>query len=118
MSKFENLEYADELLKIQYKYVEGDTEPLNQDEIDDLVEILRKELEIINGERDDILENEEVLTRLKEMQENHLQYEKDDLLYLVSRISNRKTREKIIKEIFDMEVGTEDCFDMLKDFLK
>lgn len=54
--EFKNLEYADELYKIQLKWTEGDTEPLNSDDIDDLIKVLREQLEIINGEDEDFIE--------------------------------------------------------------
>lgn len=118
MQKFENLEYADELYKIQLKFTEGNTEPLNSDEIDTLIGILREQLEIMNGEDDDTILNEDVLKRLKTIQDNSLLYDREDILEVLRMVEDKEIQSKMIKEYYDMDIDTIECYDMLKGFLE
>jgi len=118
MKEFKNLEYADELYKIQLKFTEGSTEPLNSDEIDTLIGMLREQLEIINGENDNTILNEDVLKRLKEIQDNSLLYDKEDILEVLRMVADKEIQSKMIKEYYDMDIDTIECYDMLKGFLE
>lgn len=119
MQKFENLEYADELLKIQEKFCEGSLEePLNSDEIDTLMGILRRELEIINGENAEKLDDEEVLELLKQIQHSFITYENEDVLKVLKNISNNELRAKALKEYNSGELDTTNCWDMFYDMFE
>ena len=118
MKEFKDLEYADELYKIQLKFTEGDKEPLNSDEIDSLLKILKEQLEQMNGENDESLLNETILNRLKNIQENCLEFDKDDILSILRMVEDKDLRVQMIKEFVDMEIDTVDCYDMLRKFLE
>jgi len=118
MKEFKNLEYADELYKIQLRFTEGSTEPLNEDEIDTLLDKLRDNLRVMNGEDNDTILNEDVLSRLKEIQDNSLLYDKEDILEVLRMVADKEIQSKMIKEYYDMDIDTIECYDMLKGFLE
>ena len=118
MKEFKNLEYADELYKIQLRFTEGSTEPLNEDEIDTLLDKLRDNLRVMNGEDNDTILNEDVLKRLKEIQDNSFIYEKEDILEVLRMVADKEIQSKMIKEYYDMDIDTIECYDMLKGFLE
>ena len=115
--EFKNLEYADELYKIQLKWTEGDTEPLNSDDIDDLIKVLKEQLEIINGEDEDFIEvdNKQIdVCTFETIYNYYLQntvdnvkymaYQKDDEYLKKARIMNFLNdiqEQRIIVKIFD-----------------
>lgn len=115
--EFKNLEYADELYKIQLKWTEGDTEPLNSDDIDDLIKVLREQLEIMNGEDENFIEvdNKQIdICTFETIYNYYLQntvdnvrymaYQKDDECLKKTRIMNFLNdiqEQRIIVKIFD-----------------
>ena len=115
--EFKNLEYADELYKIQLKWTEGDTEPLNSDDIDDLIKVLREQLEIMNGEDEDFIEvdNKQIdVCTFETIYNYYLQntvdnvkymaYQKDDECLKKARIMNFLNdiqEQRIVVKIFD-----------------
>lgn len=115
--EFKNLEYADELYKIQLKWTEGDTEPLNSDDIDNLIKVLREQLEIINGEDEDFIEvdNKQIdVCTFETIYNYYLQntvdnvkymaYQKDDEYLKKARIMNFLNdiqEQRIVVKIFD-----------------
>ena len=115
--EFKNLEYADELYKIQLKWTEGDTEPLNSDDIDDLIKVLREQLEIINGEDEDFIEvdNKQIdVCTFETIYNYYLQntvdnvrymaYQKDEKSIKKARIMNFLNdiqEQRIVVKIFD-----------------
>lgn len=126
MLKQENLEFEKQLKEIQDVYTQGDNEPLDSDEIENLIKILRKQLNYINGnitEKEylndkEYLNNEIILDRLNEIQNNALNSKTTDILNIVCYLEDMSLYEKIKEKIEDKEINVENCYTNIKKMLE
>ena len=93
MLKNEDLEFGKQLIEILDIYTDKEwtDEPLDENEVNDLLSVLGRQLNLINGnitekeymEDNPIVDNEVILDRLEDMQENTERYTITDILNIV-----------------------------------
>lgn len=126
MLKKEDLEFGKQLKEIQDIYTQGDNEPLDSDEIKSLLKILERQLNFMNGnitekeylENRTVIDNEVILERLKEIQNNSLNSKITDILNIVSYFDDRSLYEKIKEKIENEEINVENCYTNIKKILE
>lgn len=128
MLKSEDLEFGKQLIEILDIYTQKEwvDEPLSEDEIKDLLRILEKQLNFINGnitekeylENRTIINNEVILERLKEIQNNSLNSKMTDILNIVSYFEDISLYEKIKEKIKNEEINVENCYTNIKKMLE
>lgn len=128
MLKKEDLEFGKQLIEILDIYTQKEwvDEPLSEDEIKELVKTLENQLNFINGnitEREyledrTIMENEVILERLKEIQNNSSNFKITDILNIVSYFEDISLYEKIKEKIKNKEINVENCYTNIQKILE
>ena len=128
MLKKENLEFGKQLIEILDIYTQKEwvDEPLSEDEIKELTKTLENQLNFINGnitEREyledrTIMENEVILERLKEIQNNSSNFKITDILNIVSYFEDISLYEKIKEKIKNKEINVENCYTNIQKILE
>ena len=105
MLKNEDLEFGKQLIEILDIYTDKEwtDEPLDENEVNDLLKVLEKQLNLINGnitekeymEDNPIVDNEVILDRLEDMQENTEIYTITDILNIVCYLEDISLYEEI-----------------------
>ena len=120
------LEYKKQLNEIQDIYTQGDNEPLDSDEVENLIKILWKQLDYINGNITEkeyledriIIDNEIILNRLKEIQNNSKNSKITDILNIISYFENISLYKEIKEKIKNKEINVENCYTNIKKMLE
>lgn len=120
------LEYKKQLNEIQDIYTQGDNEPLDSDEVENLIKILWKQLDYINGNITEkeyledriIIDNEIILDRLKEIQNNSKNSKITDILNIISYFEDISLYKKIKEKIENKEINVENCYTNIKKMLE
>ena len=120
------LEYKKQLNEIQDIYTQGDNEPLDSDEVENLIKILWKQLDYINGNITEkeyledriIIDNEIILNRLKEIQNNSKNSKITDILNIISYFENISLYKEIKEKIENKEINVENCYTNIKKMLE
>lgn len=120
------LEFEEQLKEIQNIYTQGDNEPLDNDEVENLIKILWKQLNYINGnitEKEylndkEYLNNEVILDRLKEIQNNSKNSKITDILNIISYFEDISLYKEIKKKIENKEINVENCYTNIKKMLE
>ena len=128
MLKNEDLEFGKQLIEILDIYTDKEwtDEPLDENEVNDLLKVLEKQLNFINGnitekeylEDRNIVENEVILERLNEIQNNALNSKATDILNIVCYFEDMSLYEKIKEKIEDKEINVENCYTNIKKMLE
>lgn len=128
MLKQENLEFGKQLIEILDIYTDKEwtDEPLDENEVNDLLKVLEKQLNLINGnitekeymEDNPIVDNEVILDRLEDMQENTEIYTITDILNIVCYFEDISLYEEIKRKIENKEIGVENCYTNIKKMLE
>ena len=128
MLKNEDLEFGKQLIEILDIYTDKEwtDEPLDENEVNDLLKILEKQLNLINGnitekeymEDNPIVDNEVILDRLEDMQENTEIYTITDILNIVCYFEDISLYEEIKRKIENKEIGVENCYTNIKKMLE
>ena len=128
MLKKENLEFGKQLIEILDIYTQKEwvDEPLSEDEIKELTKTLENQLNFINGnitEREyledrTIMENEVILERLKEIQNNSSNFKITDILNIVSYFEDISLYKKIKEKIKNKEINVENCYTNIQKILE
>ena len=128
MLKKENLEFGKQLIEILDIYTDKEwtDEPLDENEVNDLLKVLEKQLNLINGnitekeymEDNPIVDNEVILDRLEDMQENTEIYTITDILNIVCYFEDISLYEEIKRKIENKEIGVENCYTNIKKMLE
>lgn len=120
------LEYKKQLNEIQDIYTQGDNEPLDSDEVENLIKILWKQLDYINGNITEkeyledriIIDNEIILDRLKEIQNNSKNSKITDILNIISYFEDMSLYKEIKGKIENKEINVENCYTNIKKMLE
>ena len=120
------LEYKKQLNEIQDIYTQGDNELLDSDEVENLIKILWKQLDYINGNITEkeyledriIIDNEIILNRLKEIQNNSKNSKITDILNIISYFENISLYKEIKEKIENKEINVENCYTNIKKMLE
>ena len=120
------LEYKKQLNEIQDIYTQGDNEPLDSDEVENLIKILWKQLDYINGNITEkeyledriIIDNEIILNRLKEIQNNSKNSKITDILNIISYFEDMSLYKEIKEKIENKEINVENCYTNIKKILE
>ena len=120
------LEYKKQLNEIQDIYTQGDNEPLDSDEVENLIKILWKQLDYINGNITEkeyledriIIDNEIILNRLKEIQNNSKNSKITDILNIISYFEDMSLYKEIKEKIENKEINVENCYTNIKKMLE
>lgn len=128
MLKNEDLEFEKQLIEILDIYTDKEwvNEPLDENEVKDLLTVLERQLNFINGnitekeylEDNPIVDNEVILDRLEDMQENTELYTTTDILNIVCYLEDMSLYEKIKEKIEDKEINVENCYTNIKKMLE
>lgn len=128
MLKNEDLEFGKQLIEILDIYTDKEwtDEPLDENEVNDLLKVLEKQLNLINGnitekeymEDNPIVDNEVILDRLEDMQENTERYTITDILNIVCYFEDISLYEEIKRKIENKEIGVENCYTNIKKMLE
>ena len=128
MLKNENLEFGKQLIEILDIYTDKEwtDEPLDENEVNDLLKVLERQLNFINGnitekeylEDNPIVDNEVILDRLEDMQENTEIYTITDILNIVCYFEDISLYEEIKRKIENKEIGVENCYTNIKKMLE
>ena len=128
MLKNEDLEFGKQLIEILDIYTDKEwtDEPLDENEVNDLLKVLEKQLNLINGnitekeymEDNPIVDNEVILDRLEDMQENTEVYTITDILNIVCYLEDMSLYEEIKRKIENKEIGVENCYTNIKKMLE
>lgn len=128
MLKNEDLEFGKQLIEILDIYTDKEwtDEPLDKDEVKDLLRIIEKQLNFINGNITEkeymqdriIIENEIILGRLKEIQDNSLTSKITDILNIVSYLEDISLYKEIKNKIENKEIKVENCYTNIKKILE
>lgn len=128
MLKNEDLEFGKQLIEILDIYTDKEwtDEPLDENEVNDLLKVLEKQLNLINGnitekeymEDNPIVDNEVILDRLEDMQENTEIYTITDILNIVCYLEDMSLYEEIKRKIENKEIGVENCYTNIKKMLE
>lgn len=128
MLKNEDLEFGKQLIEILDIYTDKEwtDEPLDENEVNDLLKVLEKQLNLINGnitekeymEDNPIVDNEVILDRLEDMQENTEIYTITDILNIVCYFEDISLYEEIKRKIENKEIGVENCYTNIKKMLE
>lgn len=120
------LEYKKQLNEIQDIYTQGNNEPLDSDEVENLIKILWKQLDYINGNITEkeyledriIIDNEIILDRLKEIQNNSKNSKITDILNIISYFEDMSLYKEIKEKIENKEINVENCYTNIKKMLE
>lgn len=120
------LEYKKQLNEIQDIYTQGDNEPLDSDEVENLIKILWKQLDYINGNITEkeyledriIIDNGIILNRLKEIQNNSKNSKITDILNIISYFEDISLYKEIKEKIENKEINVENCYTNIKKMLE
>lgn len=128
MLKNEDLEFGKQLIEILDIYTDKEwtDEPLDENEVNDLLKVLEKQLNLINGnitekeymEDNPIVDNEVILDRLEDMQENTEIYTITDILNIVCYLEDMSLYEEIKRKIENKEIGVENCYTNIRKMLE
>lgn len=128
MLKNEDLEFGKQLIEILDIYTDKEwaDEPLDENEVNDLLSVLGRQLNLINGnitekeymEDNPIVDNEVILDRLEDMQENTERYTITDILNIVCYFEDISLYEEIKRKIENKEIGVENCYTNIKKMLE
>lgn len=128
MLKNEDLEFGKQLIEILDIYTDKEwaDEPLDENEVNDLLSVLGRQLNLINGnitekeymEDNPIVDNEVILDRLEDMQENTEIYTITDILNIVCYLEDMSLYEEIKRKIENKEIGVENCYTNIKKMLE
>ena len=128
MLKNKDLEFGKQLIEILDIYTDKEwaDEPLDENEVNDLLKVLEKQLNLINGnitekeymEDNPIVDNEVILDRLEDMQENTERYTITDILNIVCYFEDISLYEEIKRKIENKEIGVENCYTNIKKMLE
>ena len=128
MLKNEDLEFGKQLIEILDIYTDKEwtDEPLDENEVNDLLKVLEKQLNFINGnitekeylEDRNIVENEVILERLNEIQNNALNSKATDILNIVCYLEDMSLYQEIKKKIENKEIGVENCYTNIRKMLE
>lgn len=128
MLKNEDLEFGKQLIEILDIYTDKEwtDEPLDENEVNDLLKVLEKQLNLINGnitekeymEDNPIVDNEVILDRLEDKQENTEIYTITDILNIVCYLEDMSLYEEIKRKIENKEIGVENCYTNIKKMLE
>lgn len=128
MLKKEDLEFEKQLIEILDIYTDKEwvNEPLDENEVKDLLTVLERQLNFINGnitekeylEDNPIVDNEVILDRLEDMQENTELYTTTDILNIVCYFEDISLYEEIKRKIENKEIGVENCYTNIKKMLE
>lgn len=128
MLKNGDLEFEKQLIEILDIYTDKEwaDEPLDENEVNDLLSVLEKQLNLINGnitekeymEDNPIVDNEVILDRLEDMQENTEIYTITDILNIVCYLEDMSLYEEIKRKIENKEIGVENCYTNIKKMLE
>ena len=128
MLKNEDLEFGKQLIEILDIYTDKEwtDEPLDENEVNDLLKVLEKQLNLINGnitekeymEDNPIVDNEVILDRLEDMQENTEIYTITDILNIVCYFEDISLYEEIKRKIENKEISVENCYTNIKKMLE
>lgn len=128
MLKNGDLEFGKQLIEILDIYTDKEwaDEPLDENEVNDLLSVLEKQLNLINGnitekeymEDNPIVDNEVILDRLEDMQENTEIYTITDILNIVCYLEDMSLYEEIKRKIENKEIGVENCYTNIKKMLE
>lgn len=128
MLKNGDLEFGKQLIEILDIYTDKEwaDEPLDENEVNDLLKVLEKQLNLINGniteeeymEDNPIVDNEVILDRLEDMQENTEIYTTTDILNIVCYLEDMSLYEEIKRKIENKEIGVENCYTNIKKMLE
>ena len=109
MLKNKDLEFGKQLIEILDIYTDKEwaDEPLDENEVNDLLSVLGRQLNLINGnitekeymEDNPIVDNEVILDRLEDMQENTERYTITDILNIVCYFEDISLYEEIKRKI-------------------
>ena len=128
MLKNEDLEFGKQLIEILDIYTDKEwtDEPLDENEVNDLLKVLEKQLNFINGnitekeylEDRNIVENEVILERLNEIQNNALNSKATDILNIVCYLEDMSLYQDIKRKIENKEIGVENCYTNIRKMLE
>lgn len=128
MLKNEDLEFGKQLIEILDIYTDKKwtDEPLDENEVNDLLKVLEKQLNFINGnitekeylEDRNIVENEVILERLNEIQNNALNSKATDILNIVCYLEDMSLYQEIKRKIENKEIGVENCYTNIRKMLE
>ena len=128
MLKNKELEFGKPLIEILDIYTDKEwaDEPLDENEVNDLLSVLGRQLNLINGnitekeymEDNPIVDNEVILDRLEDMQENTERYTITDILNIVCYFEDISLYEEIKRKIENKEIGVENCYTNIKKMLE
>lgn len=128
MLKNEDLEFGKQLIEILDIYTDKEwaDEPLDENEVNDLLSVLGRQLNLINGnitekeymEDNPIVDNEVILDRLEDMQENTERYTITDILNIVCYFEDISLYEEIKRKIENKEICVENCYTNIKKMLE
>lgn len=128
MLKNEDLEFGKQLIEILDIYTDKEwtDEPLDENEVNDLLKVLEKQLNFINGnitekeylEDRNIVENEVILERLNEIQNNALNSKATDILNIVCYLEDMSLYQEIKRKIENKEIGVENCYTNIRKMLE
>jgi hypothetical protein len=128
MLKNKDLEFGKQLIEILDIYTDKEwaDEPLDENEVNDLLSVLGRQLNLINGnitekeymEDNPIVDNEVILDRLEDMQENTERYTITDILNIVCYFEDISLYEEIKRKIENKEIGVENCYTNIKKMLE
>lgn len=128
MLKNGDLEFGKQLIEILDIYTDKEwaDEPLDENEVNDLLSVLGRQLNLINGnitekeymEDNPIVDNEVILDRLEDMQENTERYTITDILNIVCYFEDISLYEEIKRKIENKEIGVENCYTNIKKMLE
>lgn len=128
MLKNKDLEFGKQLIEILDIYTDKEwvNEPLDENEVKDLLTVLERQLNFINGnitekeylEDNPIVDNEVILDRLEDMQENTELYTTTDILNIVCYLEDMSLYKEIKRKIENKEIGVENCYTNIKKMLE
>ena len=128
MLKNKDLEFGKQLIEILDIYTDKEwaDEPLDENEVNDLLSVLGRQLNLINGnitekeymEDNPIVDNEVILDRLEDMQENTEIYTITDILNIVCYFEDISLYEEIKRKIENKEIGVENCYTNIRKMLE
>ena len=128
MLKNEDLEFGKQLIEILDIYTDKEwtDEPLDENEVNDLLKVLEKQLNFINGnitekeylEDRNIVENEVILERLNEIQNNALNSKATDILNIVCYLEDMSLYQEIKRKIENKEIDVENCYTNIRKMLE
>ena len=128
MLKNKDLEFGKQLIEILDIYTDKEwaDEPLDENEVNDLLSVLGRQLNLINGnitekeymEDNPIVDNEVILDRLEDTQENTEIYTITDILNIVCYFEDISLYEEIKRKIENKEIGVENCYTNIRKMLE